>query len=102
MHRAASEKADPMTFRPANFDPSIDPTADQVRACVMPAPTGRMLREVIRSVACSQRHEADDGGVGFTTWPQFRARAVKQLLYRGTGQGGKRWVMASARREKAG
>ena len=30
-----------MTFRPANFDPSIDPTADQVRALLMPAPTAR-------------------------------------------------------------
>jgi hypothetical protein len=31
MHRAATERADPMTFRPADFDPSIDPTSDKVR-----------------------------------------------------------------------
>jgi hypothetical protein len=38
MHCAASERAEPMTFRPANFDPSIDPTADQVRALRDAAP----------------------------------------------------------------
>ena len=30
-----------MTFRPANFDPSIDPTADQVRALRDAGPTAR-------------------------------------------------------------
>ena len=30
----------PMTFGPANFDPSIDPTADQVRALRDAGPDG--------------------------------------------------------------
>jgi hypothetical protein len=43
MHRAASERAEPMTFRPANFDPSIDPTADQVRALRDAGPDGPVV-----------------------------------------------------------
>src|SRR5512146_3149494 len=43
MHPAASDRADPMTFRPANFDPSIDPTADQVRALRDAGPDGPVV-----------------------------------------------------------
>ena len=32
-----------MTFRPANFDPSIDPTADQVRALRDAGPDGPVV-----------------------------------------------------------
>jgi uncharacterized protein (DUF1330 family) len=43
MHRAAVESAEPMTPRPANFDPSIDPTADQVRALRDAGPDGPVV-----------------------------------------------------------
>ena len=43
MHRAAAESAEPMTSRPANFDPSIDPTADQVRALRDAGPDGPVV-----------------------------------------------------------
>jgi uncharacterized protein (DUF1330 family) len=36
-------KAEPMSFRPANFDPSIDPTADQVRALRDDGPDGPVV-----------------------------------------------------------
>ena len=40
-----------MTFRPANFDPSIDPTADQVRA----------ISEEALVLLCDPNEAADDG-----------------------------------------
>ena len=43
MHRAALETADPMTFPPVNFDPSIDPSADQVRALRDAGPDGPVV-----------------------------------------------------------
>jgi hypothetical protein len=42
-HRAAPEKADAMSFPPANVDPSIDPTADQVRALRDSGPDGPVV-----------------------------------------------------------
>jgi len=43
MHRAGSESTEPMTSRPTNFDPSIDPTADQVRALRDAGPDGPVV-----------------------------------------------------------
>jgi hypothetical protein len=40
---AASERPDLMTSRPANFDPSINPTADQVRALRDAGPEGPVV-----------------------------------------------------------
>ena len=38
-----SQKAEPMNARPANFDPSIDPSADQVRALRDSGPDGPVV-----------------------------------------------------------
>jgi hypothetical protein len=43
MYRASSEGANPMIFPPANLDPSIDPTADQVRALRDAGPDGPVV-----------------------------------------------------------
>ena len=43
MHRAAAESVQPMTARPGNYDPSIDPSADQVRALRDAGPDGPVV-----------------------------------------------------------